>query len=419
MLVAQLGARRHYAVPLAFQEHGLLERFCTDLLIKSNRMRGLVRSAGSTFGNGGLRRLADRQFAQSPSAELTRTFPLFGMRYKWRGQRAASAQARTANWMWGGRRFAQLCAEQLSAQTTGVYAFTSAARELFSVAKARGIPCWLDHATAPRAFEVGLIQEEAERFPGWSVRPVEDTLTDAYLARQREELQLSDKVICGCSFAKRAIQAEGVSDDKIAVVPLGIADHLYTERSAEAASKHSELRVLYVGGDGLRKGIGYLAQAVEMLGSSKVEVKAAGELELSEHACAELSRSMQLLGTVPRSQMAALFDWADVLVLPSVCDTFGFVLLEAMAAGLPVIASENCAGPDLVREGRDGFVVPIRNPQIIADRLEQLATDRSYLRFMSEQARDRAKEFCVSRYGDRLMQALGLNVIHRGKESGV
>lgn len=368
------------------------------------------------LSSAGLRRLADRQSGQALPARRTQSFPLFGMRYKWRSRRAASAQARTANWLWGGQRFAQLCANQLNDEMTGVYAFTSAAKELFEAAKARGLPCWLDHATAPRAFEVGLIAEEAERFPNWSVRPIEDALTDAYLARQKEELALADKVICGSSFAKRAIQAESVSADKIAVVPLGIADHLYTDAPISSQRRHSKLRVLYVGGDGLRKGIGYLARAIELLGSANIEAKAAGDLELSEQACAQLRRSMELLGVVPRSQMAALFDWADVLVLPSVCDTFGLVLLEAMAAGLVVIATENCAGPDLIREGRDGHVVPIRDAQSIAERLEQLASDPERLRSMGEHARQRAREFSVSCYADRLMQALD---VVDCKESGV
>lgn len=410
ILVAQLGARRHFAVPLAFHAHGKLQRLCTDLLVHSQPMQRALRLASKVIGKAELRRLADRQSGLGLPRSRTHSFTLFGLRYKWQGQRARTAEARTANWIWGGERFAQLCAGQLDESTSAVYGFTSAALELFQAARMRGITCWLDHATAPRGFEVGLIQQESRHFPGWSGRPVEDSLTERYLARQRAELDLADMIVCGSSFAKRAIEAEGVASDRILVVPLGVADHLYAERRLASCDDHPGLRVLYVGGDGLRKGIGYLSQALDALGRDDVEVRAAGDLELSRLALAQLSSRMTLLGTVPRSEMPALFRWADVLVLPSVSDTFGMVILEAMAAGLVVIASENTAAPDILRHGEDGFVVPIRDPAAIATALELLASDHDLMREMGRAARERAGEFTVSRYGERLMTALGLDV---------
>lgn len=408
VLVAQLGARRHYAVPLAFHAHGKLEKLCTDILVTSPRFATLINRSSILLGSSALRRLADRQSGLNLPRQITRTFPLFGLRYKWQGGRARTAEARTANWLWGGQRFATLCAKQLTDKTRAVYAFTSAAKELFMEGRVRGIDCWLDHATAPRGFEVGLIQEEAQRFPGWSCRSVEDTLTGRYLARQREELALADLVVCGSSFAKRAIEKEGVESNRIVVVPLGVADHLYANRGIEPYEHHRGLRVLYVGGDGLRKGIGYLAQALEALDRGDIEVRAAGDLELSPLAFGVLQRRIQLVGTVPRSDMPALFRWADVLVLPSISDTFGMVILEAMAAGLVVIASENTAAPDILRPGKDGFVVPIRNAAAIATALDLLASDHEMMREMGKAARERAGEFTVTRYGERLMSALRL-----------
>lgn len=408
VLVAQLGARRHYAVPLAFHAQGQLQQLCTDLLISSPGIAGLLRKSGRALRIPELVRLADRQSGLTLPHERIHTFPIFGLRYKWQGRRAKTAEERTANWLWGGERFARICARKFDSRTKAVYAFSSAAKELFEASRGRGVECWLDHATAPRGFEVGLIQEEAERFTGWSSRSVDDALTSRYLARQRAELELADLVVCGSSFAKRAIEAEGVAREKVLVVPLGVADHLYANRRIGNYEKHSGLRVLYVGGDGLRKGIGYLLEALNSLDRRDIEVRAAGNLELSDHALERLRRRMELLGTVPRSIMPALFRWADVLVLPSVSDTFGMVILEAMAAGLVVIASQNTAAPDILRHGTDGFVVPIRNPPAIACALNILASNHELMQEMGRAARERAGEFTVSRYGERLMAALGV-----------
>lgn len=405
-LVAQLGARRHYAVPLAFHAQGKLQTFCTELLVQSPAFQSLIRRLGRLTKLSALSRLADRQAEIELPANRVRTFPVFGLRYKWYGQQARSAEARTANWLWGGKRFCEMCADVLDDQTTSVYAFTSAAKELFVAAKARGAACWLDHATAPRAFEVGMIQEEAGRFPGWSDRSVEDPLTDEYLGRQREELALADSIVCGSTFAKRAIMAEGVAAHRIKVVPLGIAEHMYVSPGHRGPRAPGPLRVLYVGGDALRKGLPYLALALKRLGSNRVEARAAGELELSELAHRELSPFIRLLGPVARYEVPALFRWADVLVLPSISDTFGMVILEAMAAGVPVIASENTAAPDVVRDGIDGFVVPIRDSDSIAVHLERFLEDSELLEEMSREARSRSAEFSVEHYGCRLVRAL-------------
>jgi glycosyltransferase involved in cell wall biosynthesis len=64
-----------------------------------------------------------------------------------------------------------------------------------------------------------------------------------------------------------------------------------------------------------------------------------------------------------------------VLVLPSIQDGFGSVIVEAMGAGLPVVASANTGGPDVIESGRTGFVVPARSSEALAEALERLGRD--------------------------------------------
>ncbi len=77
---------------------------------------------------------------------------------------------------------------------------------------------------------------------------------------------------------------------------------------------------------------------------------------------------------------------------------------EALAAGLPVICTENTGS--VVRHGLDGYIVPVRDVRETAEILRQLAGNPAMLARMSESARERASEFTVSRYGERLMAAL-------------
>jgi glycosyltransferase involved in cell wall biosynthesis len=149
-----------------------------------------------------------------------------------------------------------------------------------------------------------------------------------------------------------------------------------------------------------------LVEGVRLLASSQVEVRAIGDLRLTPHGEQEARRTVQLCGSVPRSQMAEHYAWADVFVLPTVGDTFGLVLLEAMAAGLPVIVTPRSAGPDILRDGTDGFLVPVNQSAEIAAALDLLASDRGRLRAMSENARRRAGEFTLEHFGRRLVAAI-------------
>jgi glycosyltransferase involved in cell wall biosynthesis len=136
------------------------------------------------------------------------------------------------------------------------------------------------------------------------------------------------------------------------------------------------------------------------------EARLAGGTDLSPHGRKEASRTLRLLGRLPRSEMAELYQWADVLVLPSISDTFGLVLLEAMSHGAPVIATENTAAPDVVREGEDGWIVPVMAPAVITARLEELTRDRERLEAMSQNAAVRARDYSVDRYAERLRSVL-------------
>ena len=84
-----------------------------------------------------------------------------------------------------------------------------------------------------------------------------------------------------------------------------------------------------------------------------------------------------MTGRLDQAEIVREMHAAHVLVLPSVFEGFGLVIAEAMATGMPVIASTHSAGPDLMREGRDGFVLEPDDVEGLAQRLETLRADRS------------------------------------------
>ena len=411
ILVAQLGARRHYAVPIALHSQGLLGQFCTDVYSESRFLRNILRVADACLTWRAPSRWLSRYDQRLPRERVT-AFSVFGFSYKLRTRMARTPTALTSAWIWGGRRFCGLVMKHGFGSATAVYAYTSAALELLKAARETGRACILDHATAPKLFEDNLVEEERRRHEGLFAPSKPDERAAEYADRQRKEWNLADVILCGSRFVRRAIALEGGPVDKIAVVPLGVSSGRVT--APRQIRRAGPLRVLFAGDDGLRKGIADLALAAELLGPRCVEIRAAGRLALTPDGYNQLNRHMSLLGHVPRAAMEEQYRWADVFVMPSVSDTFGLVILEAMAAGLPVITTPNTGAADVVRPDLDGYVAPIRSPEAIAQKLDLLASNEQLLLELSRNATARATEFTLDRYAERLVEAVR-NAAHVGQ----
>jgi glycosyltransferase involved in cell wall biosynthesis len=161
--------------------------------------------------------------------------------------------------------------------------------------------------------------------------------------------------------------------------------------------------VLSVGQAGLRKGIAYAVETARLLAGA-AEFRWVGPIDLLPGARSHVERYVQLTGAVPRNQILPHFEWADVFFLPSVCEGSATVSYEALISGLPVIATPNTGS--IVAEGVNGFIVPTRDKQAMAERLHRLHLDRGMLYKMQEAARRSWDVASLESYQRRLLQAL-------------
>jgi glycosyltransferase involved in cell wall biosynthesis len=96
----------------------------------------------------------------------------------------------------------------------------------------------------------------------------------------------------------------------------------------------------------------------------------------------------------------------DVFVFPSLFEGLALVQGEAISQGLPVITTPNSGGADILRDGVDGFIVPIRDPEAITARLLELYQDRALLQQMSDSARERATQLDWKSYMARTVATI-------------
>ena len=282
---------------------------------------------------------------------------------------------------------------------TLVYAYEDGALETFRAAKTRNISRVYDLPIGYWKVAQQIYAEEREREPAWAVTLTGARDSEGKLARKDEELKLADRVVVASSFTKETLRAADHAVD-VQVIPYGAPPSI----SNNLEGHSGPLRVLFVGSLGQRKGLSYLLRAVELLGS-KVELTLLGK-KVTE-GCAPLDeavRKHRWIPSLPHLELLRIMQQHDVLVLPSLFEGFGLVILEAMAQGLPVITTAHTAGPDVIAQGVDGFIVPIRSGEAIAARLDQLASDAVLLEEMKEAARKKARLQRWENYRESLVQ---------------
>jgi glycosyltransferase involved in cell wall biosynthesis len=114
---------------------------------------------------------------------------------------------------------------------------------------------------------------------------------------------------------------------------------------------------------------------------------------------------IQVRGHVPQEKLKEILSASHALVLPSVEDGLGLVQVQALACGCPVIATQNTGAQDIFTDGKEGFIVPIRDAAAIAERLQRLADDPELSTTMSQAAVQRVKSISGwDQYGDRMFQ---------------
>jgi glycosyltransferase involved in cell wall biosynthesis len=288
---------------------------------------------------------------------------------------------------------------------TAVYAYEDGALETFIKAKELGLTCIYDLPIA--YWETGrkLMQEEAQRLPAWAKTLGGGILdSEAKLERKRRELALADVVIGPGSFVINSLPDWSLNKIKI-VSPFGSPKN-DSGTLLSYKNKDKPLRVLFVGSMGQRKGLGDLFEAVNQLKGTPVELVVLGSLLAPiEFYNSQLANFTYEPGR-SHEEVLKLMRTCDVFCLPSIVEGRALVMQEAMSQGLPIIITPNTGGEDLVIEGETGFLVPIRSPNTIAEKIKWFVENRDQLTVMGKKAAKHAQNYTWDNYSETIIDQL-------------
>ena len=404
-IVAQEGSRQSYAVPVSLHRLGFLRLYYADVWCRWGRsaLRRGPTGARALAGRFQHELPPDRVVSFSPRAVLAKTVQHFRRGWQTPEERADEF-CRYGRWF-AGRVREHLKTIELDPARDVFFGFDTNSLEALDLLKERGVFTIVDQVD-PGKFHEDMVIEECERWPGWQKLP--GRTPQPYWDRREAEWQTANLVLVNSEWSRQALIQQGVSGVKIVVVPLAI--DLSNEHFAQPVEARGSLKVLWLGNVIVSKGIQYLVEAARILEGRDIEFLLAGPVGIERDIVRKFPRSMKLLGRVTRDKLGEVYRQAHVFVLPTISDGFAVTQLEAMAHGLPVVATPNCGR--VVTDGVDGSIVPARDSRSLADALARLDSDRRLVREMSRNALITIRKYNLPSNA-RLMQGCAISARSR------
>lgn len=280
-----------------------------------------------------------------------------------------------------------------------VYAYEDGALETFKAAQARGIARIYELPIGYWRAHRRLCEEEARLHPQWAHTWHADVDSDEKVQRKDAELALASHVIVPSRFVAETLREYPGTLPQVSVIPYGCPPPI----AADARRWYSggPLKVLFVGGLSQRKGLSCLLDAVQPLGDavSLTLIGAGAGKEL-------LGTRHRLLGSVPHAVVLEEMRRHDIFVFPSLFEGFGMVITEALAQGMPVIITPACGPADMIENGKQGWIVPIRDSAGITQRLRQCVDAPETVARTGKAALELAASWTWAHYRQRLREVV-------------
>ncbi len=403
----QTGNPNSHHAALAHFERGRLEAFVVPWFPGSASLALLkqfppTRAMAMRLARRRFEPLAGARFVQDKTGEFRRLF----LRASGSGDEGLCYEVN--DWLMD-----KMCRELARPGVAAIHSPEDASLRQFDEAKRRGISCIYDLPIGYYPWWEEKQKALAKEYADWV--PAGGLPANRYVrpAQKVKEMELADLVLVACTFVEKTIR-DFFPDKKIALAPYGVDSEFWSpggeerERLKDKKTKRLRddiVRFIYAGGCSIRKGIPGLLEAWEKAQLRDAELTLVGSWQLAVEKLKRLPRGVRFVGPVGPEKLRELYRESDVFVFPSFFEGFGLVILEAMACGLPVIASDRSAGPDVLDDSY-GRVVTAGDIDQLAETLRWLAENREKIPAMKSAARRKAESFTWDKYREAVSDAV-------------
>jgi glycosyltransferase involved in cell wall biosynthesis len=296
--------------------------------------------------------------------------------------------------------YARRAARRLRPGADLLVAWSASALPVLRRARELGMRTVVERGSTHIAWQTDLLESEYARF---GLRP--RTASPRIVERELAEYAEADAIVVPSRFARRTFAERGIPEERVLCTPYGVS---LTSFAPPQTPGDDVFRVIHCGAVSLRKGCHYLLEAFHGLALPRAELWLVGSVapEMEEFRRRYASPQIVFHGAQPQAELARFYGRASVFCLASLEEGLAMVIPQAMACGLPVIATPNSGAEELIREGQEGLLVPIRDVEALRERILALYRDPEQRRAMGRAALERVREgFTWRDYGDRVVAA--------------
>ncbi len=268
-------------------------------------------------------------------------------------------------------------------------------------AKSMGAIAVIDHGSSHIIYQNDILNEEYEKY-GVKIKTF-CLPHPKIIEKELMEYSKADYIFIPSSFVKRTFLEKGIDEKKIIQVPYGVD----LSNFRQVPKNDGVFRVVFAGGMCLRKGVHYLLKAFSELNLPNSELILIGSInEEIKPFFKKYDGSFKWLGHIPQKDLYRHYSQSSIFVIMSIEEGLALVQPQAMACGLPVICTANTGGEDIIRDGRDGFVIPVRDVEKLKEKLVYLYENPEICRRMGQSAKERVSSgFTWDDYGDKMISA--------------
>jgi len=266
-------------------------------------------------------------------------------------------------------------------------------------AKQLGAIAIVDRGSSHAQYNKEVLQEEYNKLGVIKWLP-----PASIIEKELREYELADYILIPSEFVRRSFIKKGMPDSKLIKIPYGVdLTYFYPTKKED-----DTFRILYVGGMHLRKGVHYLLEAFAQLELPNAELWLIGsQSEEIKPFFKKYAGHFRYFNHLPQNELFKYYSQCSVFAICSIEEGMAMVQAQAMACALPLICTTNSGGEDLIREGEEGFVVPIRDVELLKERIAWCYENQKLCQAMGDSARKRILDYHTwDDYGDSLVQVL-------------
>ena len=276
--------------------------------------------------------------------------------------------------------------------------FSSFSLHSLRAAKYRGAIAILERGSTHIEYQRDILKKEYEKL---GLKP--ELAHPKIVEKELKEYEEADYISIPSLFVKKTFLEAGVPEKRLLHIPYGVD----IKEFRQMPKTDNLFRVVFAGGMTIQKGVHYLLRVFSELKLPNSELLLMGGMsDEIKPFFKKYKGSFKYIGHIPQKELYKYYSQGSVFVLNSIQDGFAMVMIQAMACGLPVICTTNTGGEDIIRDGVDGFVIPIRDTEKLKEKLIYLYENPEICQRMGQSAKERVSSgFTWDDYGRKMISA--------------